>query len=464
MNAPPFLSEAQARQVPFAVPSLERKRLRAYLALIAADVISILAGFAIGGLIYRGDLSDTQALMEAQLFLPLFLTIALYQRVYSIRSLTDAQHAALRICMAVVVAAALLNFLAFYAKFNTSFSRGTFTLGLVLSTLSMVAVRSVSARVLRRRWGPVARNILVLHDGGPALEMDWAVHLDASEYGIRPDPADPHMRDHLAQVLKNQEEVIVSCPAERREKWALILKASGVHGEVISDTAQHLGALGIKHYEGQGCAGLIVSVGPLGLRARVAKRLFDLAAASTALVILSPVLIIAAAAIKLSGEGRVMFVQRRLGRGNRLFSMLKFRTMRESGSDPEGAVSTSRGDERVTRVGAFLRKTSIDELPQLINVLRGEMSIVGPRPHALGSQAGDKLFWEVDGRYWHRHSLKPGMTGLAQVRGLRGSTEQEDDLSARLRSDLEYISNWSLMHDIAIMIRTLTVLSHDRAY
>ena len=123
-----------------------------------------------------------------------------------------------------------------------------------------------------------------------------------------------------------------------------------------------------------------------------------------------------------------------------------------------------RGDQRVTRVGNFIRRTSLDELPQLFNVLRGEMSIVGPRPHALGSQAGDKLFWEVDDRYWERHALKPGLTGLAQIRGFRGATDREEDLAGRLESDLEYRDGWSLQRDIGIIFGTIRVLVHDRAF
>src|SRR3546814_13408532 len=106
--------------------------------------------------------------------------------------------------------------------------------------------------------------------------------------------------------------------------------------------------------------------------------------------------------------------------------------------------STARGDKRMTRVGAVIRKTSIDELPQLFNVLKGDMSIVGPRPHAPGSRAADKLFWEIDSRYWCRHATKPGLTGLAQVRGYRGATHHEDDLVNSLHSDLEYLDHWSI--------------------
>ncbi len=157
-------------------------------------------------------------------------------------------------------------------------------------------------------------------------------------------------------------------------------------------------------------------------------------------------------------------MQRRLGRGNRFFNMYKFRSMRKAEADRDGNRSTGREDDRVTRVGRIIRRTSIDELPQLVNVLLGDMSLVGPRPHAIGSQAGNKLFWEVDERYWQRHSLKPGMSGLAQIRGLRGATEHESDLASRLQADLEYLEGWTIWRDVRIVLLTLRVLVHREAY
>jgi lipopolysaccharide/colanic/teichoic acid biosynthesis glycosyltransferase len=157
-------------------------------------------------------------------------------------------------------------------------------------------------------------------------------------------------------------------------------------------------------------------------------------------------------------------VQKRTGRGNRFFPIFKFRSMRVEKLDASGNRSASKDDDRITRIGRFIRRTSIDELPQLFNVLRGEMSIVGPRPHAIGSLAGDKLFWEVDHRYWLRHSLKPGLTGLAQVRGFRGATDTESDLADRLQADLEYLDGWTIWRDLKIIVNTVRVLVHDRAF
>ncbi len=154
----------------------------------------------------------------------------------------------------------------------------------------------------------------------------------------------------------------------------------------------------------------------------------------------------------------------RVGLGNRIFHMYKFRSMFSENTDSLGDRSTRRGDDRVTRVGQFIRATSLDELPQLFNVLSGAMSIVGPRPHPLLSKAQDRLFWDIDQTYWHRHAMKPGLTGLAQVRGFRGATETELDLTNRLRADLEYLSGWTIWRDLMIIIATFKVVTHRNAF
>ena len=171
-----------------------------------------------------------------------------------------------------------------------------------------------------------------------------------------------------------------------------------------------------------------------------------------------------AVAIKLDSKGPVFYKQVRLGKDRQPFTIWKFRTMRADQADHDGAVSTLRDDHRITRLGRFLRRTSLDELPQFFNVIAGQMSIVGPRPHAAASRADELLFWDIDQRYWHRHSVKPGITGLAQVRGLRGTTVKRDDLEQRLYADLEYSANWSLLSDIRIVLQTFTVLLHRNAY
>lgn len=193
---------------------------------------------------------------------------------------------------------------------------------------------------------------------------------------------------------------------------------------------------------------------PISGWAHVFKRAEDLVLASIALLLLSPVLGAIALAVKLDSPGPVLFRQRRVGFNNRAFEMLKFRSMYHDRSEHVIRQQASRDDPRVTRVGGILRRLSLDELPQIINVLRGDMSIVGPRPHAPGTRAAGRPFEDVVGRYAARHRVKPGITGLAQVRGYRGETETEDKLIKRIDSDLEYIERWSFWLDIAIIVRT----------
>lgn len=256
--------------------------------------------------------------------------------------------------------------------------------------------------------------------------------------------------------------MLVCCRVEDRAAWAHLLKGTDVPSHVLIPEFDELGGTTVGRFEGR--ATLQISTGVLDLRERFQKRLLDLALTVPAIVFLTPVLVLVAIAIKLDSPGPVLFRQERLGRGNRLFQLYKFRSMRVEDCDAEGVVSTRRGDSRVTRVGRFIRATSLDELPQLFNVLAGDMSLVGPRPHALGSLAGLELFWDVDQRYWHRHALKPGITGLAQVRGFRGATLRRDDLIHRLQADLEYFEGWSIWRDIGVLLATFRVIVHRNAF
>jgi lipopolysaccharide/colanic/teichoic acid biosynthesis glycosyltransferase len=158
----------------------------------------------------------------------------------------------------------------------------------------------------------------------------------------------------------------------------------------------------------------------------------------------------------------VLFRQQRYGFNHQLIGMYKFRTMYVDRTDADAERLVERGDPRVTRVGAVLRRFSIDELPQLFNVLRGEMSVVGPRPHALQAKAAGRLYADVVDEYAVRHKVKPGITGWAQVNGWRGNTETEDDIIGRVEHDLYYIENWSLLFDFSIILRTIWVVLRTR--
>jgi len=187
----------------------------------------------------------------------------------------------------------------------------------------------------------------------------------------------------------------------------------------------------------------------------VRKRGLDMALSLFAFVVLLPLFALVAIAIKLDSPGPVLFQQPRRGFSNRPFMVFKFRSMYAHSSDLMAARQTSRGDTRVTRVGKWLRRLSIDELPQLLNVLRGEMSLVGPRPHAPHTSVEGKLLNEAIGDYVLRYRVKPGITGWAQVNGARGELVTTDDLRRRLEFDFEYIQRWSIGFDIKIMILTV---------
>jgi len=192
------------------------------------------------------------------------------------------------------------------------------------------------------------------------------------------------------------------------------------------------------------------------------KTVEDYVLALAALAIAAVPMALIALAIRLDSPGPVLFRQRRTGFNNRDFYVFKFRTMYHEHTDHDVQRQVMEGDPRVTPVGAILRRTSLDELPQIFNVLRGEMSFIGPRPHAPGTRAGGKLFEEVVDRYAARHRVKPGLTGLAQVRGWRGPTETEEKLIRRVESDLEYIENWSPWLDFVILVRTLLAVARMR--
>lgn len=206
---------------------------------------------------------------------------------------------------------------------------------------------------------------------------------------------------------------------------------------------------------------LTLSETPLTGTRLLFKACEDFILSALILMAISPLLLIIAAAVKLDSRGPVFFKQARNGWSGKTFHIWKFRSMHVHTPEAGHIKQASRNDPRITKVGAFLRKTSLDELPQLINVLRGEMSLVGPRPHAVQH---DAEYSQRINSYFARHNIKPGITGLAQVRGFRGETRDIEQMQQRVESDIEYINNWSVWLDLTILLRTLGALTGKNAY
>ncbi|GLU33257.1 hypothetical protein Busp01_30990 [Trinickia caryophylli] len=201
-----------------------------------------------------------------------------------------------------------------------------------------------------------------------------------------------------------------------------------------------------------GVPAINLAASPLGDVRALPKLVFDRLFALAALLALMPVMAAIAVAVKVSSPGPVFFRQRRLGADGNTFEIYKFRTMKVHAEQAGKVTQATRNDSRVTRVGRFLRRTSLDELPQFINVLKGEMSVVGPRPHALEH---DDLYKDLVNGYMFRYRIKPGITGWAQVHGFRGETDRIEKMSGRVKLDLYYIQNWTFWFDIKIVMLTL---------
>jgi len=210
---------------------------------------------------------------------------------------------------------------------------------------------------------------------------------------------------------------------------------------------------------------LMASARPIDGWRAVAKRAEDVVLTLGILLLIAPAMLAIALMIKATSRGPVFFRQRRHGFNNRLIEVLKFRSMYTHLSDANATVQTFRGDKRVTPVGAWLRKFSLDELPQLFNVLKGDMSLVGPRPHALATTAGGVALEDAVPVYASRHRVKPGITGWAQVQGFRGALDSVEKIVHRVNHDLYYIENWSLSLDLKILWLTASrVFADDNAF
>jgi undecaprenyl-phosphate glucose phosphotransferase len=364
----------------------------------------------------------------------------------------------------------LLALLAFLLKIGVAYSRGAFIIFFFLAPLGLLGVRKISKHVLKNAItrGLIGRRDIVLigdHDELSVLEpMDLLAFFGAGNvkhFTLSRDK-DPLTRESndirvinsVADFVRQRGpgEILLAVPWNDLTRIEFVrdhIKVLPVSVRLVPD--QRVRSLtGYSSSARQNLMSLEILSAPLSSSEQGVKRLVDIVLASAALVFFLPVMLLTAIAIKLDGPGPVIFRQNRKGFNGKQFAMLKFRTMtvQENGAE---ITQAKRNDPRVTKIGKLLRASSIDELPQLLNVLSGEMSLVGPRPHAL---AHDDQFEQLLNDYAFRRHVKPGMTGWAQCNGARGATPKIEHVQERVELDLWYINNWSLWLDFLILIKT----------
>jgi putative colanic acid biosynthesis UDP-glucose lipid carrier transferase len=367
----------------------------------------------------------------------------------------------------------LLLVAASYAtKTSENYSRLWAGTWLLMAYVGMVLARVFAVRKIEswQEEGRLARRIAIVGAGEKGERLIRHLHgmsaTDVEIVGIYDDRL-TRVPDQIEKVavrgriddlvaLTRQEtidEIIIALPGHAGERLSSVLHALrtvSIDVKLCPDTVGiHLPVLGIDYLGGLPL--LNIHRHALSGWNRIFKGVEDRILALTGLIVLAPLLLLIVFVIRCDSAGPVFFRQRRLGFNNDEFFVLKFRTMTVTEDDPQTITQAQRRDPRITRVGSILRRTSFDELPQLINVLRGEMSLVGPRPHAM---AHNNQYAEIVDQYLGRHRVKPGITGWAQVNGLRGETDTLDKMRQRVQYDLYYIDNWSLWFDLRILLLT----------
>jgi Undecaprenyl-phosphate glucose phosphotransferase len=395
---------------------------------------------------------------------------------YRLRQLSKLEWQLTRVLITWGILVSVLLLVAFISKISETYSRG-WMLAWILATIEMAT----------QRWPQgihLARNIVIVGAGeeGQQLVTKLLQSQDKSIAirGLFDDRKSriPHTvngvhvlgtSDDLLRFARQVriDDVIIALPldAELRLK-TLFEKLKGVAIDLRLSVEPIAAKFQIRGVSYIGCAPVLeIADRPLKHWRAAVKWLEDKCLAVFLLIAFAPLLAIVALLIKLDSRGPVLFVQPRFGFNNEAIPVLKFRTMYADRGDRSGAQRTVPNDPRITRIGRVIRALSIDELPQLINVLRGEMSVVGPRPHPVAMKAGDGvLYSEAVAQYLHRHRVRPGITGWAQVNGLRGEVDTLGKAHARVVHDLYYIEHWSPWLDVKILLKTLATLMRQPAY
>ena len=454
-------------------------KLETFTSLLAlADVAAVILAAGAAKLLYIDlILGHSQAVAPyLATAVPLGAILYLFMKqagLYEPDTLGDVVVGYGRLCGALVMSLLVLVGILYLFKVAEEYSRGWFLIWFALSAVLLIAVRVVAMRMFRRLVATrrIRRRLAIfgtldfLSALKERIESETPADVVTGQYIAQPaavPSGDWHIDGGMSELKKAlahnvYDKIVIGLPASDPARIEAAV------GELASYSTELLLCTDLEPYpvvvrETRNFGPLrthVVNLVPLSERNAAIKYLLDYTLAAASLVVLAPLFAAVAIAIKLDSPGPVFFRQRRYGRNNSVFRIFKFRTMAVS-EDGHHIKQAEQDDPRVTRVGRFLRRTSLDELPQLLNVLAGDMSIVGPRPHAL---AHDEFFEEQLDQFSRRRRVRPGMTGWAQVRGYRGETRTQEAIRGRMQHDLYYIDNWSIWLDIEIMTRTVFVLS-----
>lgn len=454
--------------------------------VLALDAITMIVS---GFLLYASLVHKNPYIFDYYVFAILFVTaatIVIFQRadLYQVRAIMRPLARSDSILIGVATAFMFFLTITFSLKVSEMYSRIWLYSFAGVNLVSLLAMRMLVYRALKTlsRRNLIGRSMVVL-GGGPQAKQFVERLNEANPFftellGIY-DPQHSRHGQHFggypvlggiddliaAARLGEIDDIVVAMPwnADREVIQAVErLKELPVNVLISSDLVGFQLAFRpmLGHFRQLPLFEVVQR--PISGWSSVIKKIEDLILASACIILLSPLLITIAIAIKLDSPGPVLFRQPRLGFNNRRFDIYKFRSMYHEAVPEERVQQATREDPRVTRVGRFIRRTSIDELPQLFNVLQGSMSLVGPRPHALSHNAE---FSEQVRGYFARHKVKPGITGWAQVHGFRGETDTIDKIRSRVEHDVYYAENWSLLLDIRILVMTgLVVLFQKSAY
>ena len=356
-----------------------------------------------------------------------------------------------------------------------------------VSALLLCLVRFAATWVIGRltRAGRLVRRTVIVGGGKDAEDLIRAIAADPTNHtrilGVFDDRQDDRVARNYAGVAKLGtfemltdfcrdacvDLLIVTVPARAEERLMQILyKLFTLQVDVPVSALNSKLRLNPRAYSFIGRVPMLAVMDkPLSDWDRVLKNVEDRVLGALMLLLVSPVMALVAVAVRLESKGPIFFRQKRYGFNSELIEVLKFRSMYVEQQDATATKLVTRDDPRVTRVGRFIRRTSLDELPQLINVVRGQMSLVGPRPHATGAKAERDLYENVVQGYFARHRMKPGVTGWAQINGWRGETDTHEKLVRRVEHDLYYIDNWSVLFDLYIIAMTpVSLVTGKNAY